>query len=307
LRYRELALPVGRAALQMTLASAGRSASALNGALSGGGTLTLESARIAGLGPQAFEAAIRAGDAGQPVDDGALGRIVEPLLAAGVLPVAAAQIPFSVKEGRLRVASTTLESPGLRAVVSGGYDIPADQADIRANLVSTAAAATALRPEIQIDWLGSPEALHRTVDVAALSSWLAVRRIDRETRKLESLEREATPPVIPAAIPPAIAPQPVAPAPAEGQSPSAAVTPEIAPDLPSAAAPDRSPRSTPKPKTAAPRPQPLPELSRAPAEREQAAPLPPPIEVRPAPGDARQQRPRPPLVLTPQNPPRAAF
>jgi large subunit ribosomal protein L24 len=302
LRYRELALPAGRAALQMTLASVGRSASALNGALSGGGTLTLESARIAGLGPQAFEAAIRAGDAGQPVDDGALGRIVEPLLAAGVLPVAAAQIPFSVKEGRLRVASTTLESPGLRAVVSGGYDIPADQADIRANLVSTAAAATALRPEIQIDWLGSPEALHRTVDVAALSSWLAVRRIDRETRKLESLERDATP-VIPAAIPP----QPVAPVPVE-KPPAAAAQPPDPPEPPSAALPlPERPRAAPKPKPVGPRPQALPEVSRAPSDREQAAPLPPPIDVRPAPGDARQPRLRPPLVPTPQNPPRAAF
>ena len=43
---------------------------------------------------------------------------------------------------------------------------------------------------------------------------------------------------------------------------------------------------------------------------QQAAPLPPPIEVRPAPGVARPAKPRrPPLVLTPPvaNPPRSAF
>jgi large subunit ribosomal protein L24 len=41
---------------------------------------------------------------------------------------------------------------------------------------------------------------------------------------------------------------------------------------------------------------------------QQAAPLPPPIEVRPAPGVARPAKP-PPLVLTPPvaNPPRSAF
>ncbi len=38
-------MPAGRASLQMTLASQGRSASALTGALSGSGTVTLESAR----------------------------------------------------------------------------------------------------------------------------------------------------------------------------------------------------------------------------------------------------------------------
>ena len=51
LRYRALAMPTGRASMQMTLASQGRSASALTGALSGSGTVTLESAGIVGLDP----------------------------------------------------------------------------------------------------------------------------------------------------------------------------------------------------------------------------------------------------------------
>ena len=46
LRYRNLAMPTGRASMQLTLASQGRSAQALTGALSGSGTVTLESARI---------------------------------------------------------------------------------------------------------------------------------------------------------------------------------------------------------------------------------------------------------------------
>ncbi len=44
LRYRGLTMPAGRASMQLTLTSQGRSASALAGALSGSGTLTLESA-----------------------------------------------------------------------------------------------------------------------------------------------------------------------------------------------------------------------------------------------------------------------
>ena len=42
LRYRNLAMPAGRASMQMTLTSQGRSASALAGALSGSGTVTLD-------------------------------------------------------------------------------------------------------------------------------------------------------------------------------------------------------------------------------------------------------------------------
>ena len=189
LRYRGLAMPAGRASMQMTLASQGRSASALTGALSGSGTVTLESAGIAGLDPRAFEVAIRASDAGQATDDARLRQIVEPVLSAGALSVASAQIPFSIRDGRLRVGATTLDAEGARAIVSGGYDIPADQADIRAALASTAAGPATSRPEIQLFAAGSPDALNRTVDVAALSSWLAVRAIDRETRRLDAIER----------------------------------------------------------------------------------------------------------------------
>ena len=187
-------MPAGRAALQMTLASQGRSASALSGALSGNGIVTLESARIAGLDPRAFDVAIRASDDGQATDDAKLRQIVEPALSSGALQVASAQIPFAIRDGRLRVGATTLDADGARAIVSGGYDIAADQADIRASLASTRRCGSG-RPEIQLFAAGSPDALDRTVDVAALSSWLAVRAIDRETRRLDSIERGEPPQV----------------------------------------------------------------------------------------------------------------
>jgi hypothetical protein len=302
LRYRALAMPAGRASMQMTLASQGRSASALAGALSGSGSLTLESARIAGLDPRAFEVAIRASDNGQATDDIKLRQIVEAALSAGGLAVASAQIPFNIKDGRLRVGATTLDGEGARTIVSGGYDMAADQTDIRAALASTTAGSATTRPEIQIFAVGSPDALNRSVDVAALSSWLAVRAIDRETRRLDSIERGEVPPsALPASIPPpAVAAPPAEPPPAMKL-----------PDLPISEipVPGREPRRTaPKPRVSAPPPVvPLP--SDAPVVSQQLAPLPPPIEIRPAPGPAAKPKPRPPLVLTPpvQTAPRPAF
>jgi large subunit ribosomal protein L24 len=301
LRYRALAMPAGRASLQVTLASQGRSASALAGALSGSGSLTLEAARIAGLDPRAFEVAIRASDTGQATDDIQLRQIVEPALSAGSLSVASAQIPFNIKDGRLRVGATTLDADGARAVVSGGYDIGADQTDIRAAVTSTAAGSAASRPEIQVFAVGSPDALDRTVDVAALSAWLGLRAIDRETRRLDSIERgDVPPPALPASIPP----------PAMAQPP--ADTPALKlPDLPvsEVPVPGRDPRRVmPKPKVSAPV-VPAPPIPSAPVVSQQVAPLPPPIEVRPAPAPAAKPKPRPPLVLTPpvQTAPRSAF
>ena len=301
LHYRALAMPAGRTSLQMTLSSQGRSASALLGAIAGSGTVTLESARIAGLDPRAFDVAIRGSDAGQATDDIRLRKIVEPALSGGALLVASAQIPFTIRDGRLRVGATALEAEGIRAIVSGGYDIAADQADIRATLTAPGAGQGA-PPEIQIFAAGSPDALDRTVDVAALSAWLAVRAIDRETKRLDSIEHgETTPASIPRPI----------------QSPT------VAPDAPSSAQPSADvPRPLPpKPKVGAARPLAVPTATNTPAANAPAAgnpanapvvsqqvpPLPPPIDVRPAPAVARPAKPRAPLALTPPTAPPPAF
>ena len=303
LRYRNLAMPRGRASMQMTLMSQGRSASALMGALSGSGTVTLDSAKITGLDPRAFEVAIRASDGGQATDDARLKQIVEPVLSAGALSIASAQIPFNIRDGRIRVGATTLAANGVSAVISGGYDIPADQADIRATLALTLPGVTAGRPpEIQVFAAGTPDALNRAIDVTALSSWLAVRTIDRETRRLDAIERGEPPPPPPPPLVIPLEPQ---------EAPDAVAS---TPPVTDAPMPGRDPRRLPqKPKISAPRPTSLPPVANAPpvnlppsiASQPQVAPLPPPIDVKPAPGAVMRPKPRPPLSLTPQvaNPP----
>jgi large subunit ribosomal protein L24 len=212
----------------------------------------------------------------------------------------------------MRIGATTLDAPGVRAVVSGGYDIPADQADIRAIIALTMALPATGRPEIQLFAVGTPDALSRTVDVAALSSWLAVRAIDHETRRLDAIERGEPPPPMPA---------PVSLPPPEDTQPSA-VPPDAGPSsepLSQVPLPGRDPRRLPpKAKAVAPRPPaappvvsapgpaaPSPNVSspngpspHAPVVSQQVTPLPPPIDVKPAPGQVRP-KPRAPLVLTP--------
>ena len=244
LRYRNLVMPVGRASMQMTLTSQGRSAAALAGALSGSGTLTLEAAKIAGLDPRAFEVAVRANDSGQAKDDVRLKQIVEAALPAGALVIPSAQIPFTIRDGRLRVGATALDGNGVRATVSGGYDITADQADIRAALSLT---MTTGRPEIQLLAVGTPDALNRSVDVAPLSSWLAVRAIDHETKKLDAIERGEPPPPAPAPIV----------LPPEGLSP----LPEAAVPAAPAKKGGRDPRRPPAKKAASPRPPTAPAVN----------------------------------------------
>jgi len=286
LRYRGLAMPEGKTALQMTLAGAGRSAAALAANLSGGGLVSLEQGRIAGLDPKAFEAAMRAAEGGQPIDDVKLGRIVEPVLAQGALTVAKAQIPFSIDQGRLRVSPTPLDGEGARIVLSGGYDIAADQVDLRAVVTVPGLASGAFQPEIQLLATGTPDALQRQIDVAALSSWLATRRIDSEIQRLQAIEQSEAPATVP--------PQPSGP-PIQAPEPPVSSIP----------LPERDPREGPGKPKVPPRSAPS-QAARDPVATGQAAPLPPPITVRPAPGDARPRL-RPPLALTPPPAPRAAF
>lgn len=292
LRYRDLALPKGRASVQMTLTSQGRSVSALTGALSGNGTVTLDAAEISGLNPRAFEIAIRASDSGQVSDDNRLRQLVEPALSAAPIAVPSAQIAFTIRDGRLRVGATPLEAKNARAIVSGGYDIPADQADIRASLTPIMTGLSGAPPEIQLFAAGPPDKLNRTVDLTPLSSWLAVRTIDRETRRLDAIERGEPPPAT-AALPTLVSPEP----PSE-------------PALTDVPMPGRDPRRPPPKVRVEPRAAPTPKAPLAapavpspPLASQQVAPLPPPIDVRPAPGPPpARPRPKPPLVLTPSNP-----
>jgi large subunit ribosomal protein L24 len=278
LRYRGLAMPNGKVALQMTLAGQGRSAAGLTGALSGAGTLTLTDARIAGLDTRAFEVAIRSSDGGQATDDLKLKEIVEPVLAAGALTVPSAQIPFTIKDGRLRVEAATLESERARVAVAGGYDLLADQADVRAVMSPINTRPISGRPEIRVDLNGSPDGLARTVDVATLSSWLAMRAIDRETRRLDQLERGVSPG-------------------AESDELWDEVLPKADP-LPASEVriPNRDPRrknsgaKTVQPRTPVAPPVAQTPPSDPPTGNVQVQPLPPPINIKPAPGAV--QRPR---------------
>ena len=310
LRYRGLAMPPGKTSMRMTFASQGRSTAALVGALTGSGTLTLDAARIAGLDPDVFDAAIKASDAGKAATEDQLRQIVAPELERGDLAVKQAQIPFLLRDGRVSIGATTLEGDKARAVVSGDYDMIADQIDIRANLTSRVSEKINGAPQLDIFAVGTPDALARTVDVSGLSSWLALRTIDRETRRLDAISRsEAARPSLPP--PPATAPSPPAategpktevpklePSKSEASKPETSKPATVPPSAADAPLPGADPRRAPKPKEPAPPKKPA---APPPADPGHAvAPLPPPIEVRPAPAAKSAPKPRAPLILTPQ-------
>jgi hypothetical protein len=186
---------------------------------------------------------------------------------------------ITVEAGQARLSGVTVRAQRADLAVNGGINLIDGALDARLTLfgASSAGAPANTRPEILIMLKGSLDAPKRSTDVAALASWLALRAVEQQAKKLDVLEgREPAA----AAARPAIKLQSVpAPSAVPGTVPSAVAreptTPGAAQSEPAASAPN--PALPPQPTTSAPKPKPA-----APAA-ERAPSLPPPIDIRPAP------------------------
>jgi uncharacterized protein involved in outer membrane biogenesis len=265
----------GRLTLDLTAEGAGRSAVALVGSLAGGGTFMLENGRLARLDPKVFDALIRAVDQGLPIDIARVRDWMEKALAANGLAVTTAEGALTLTAGQARLAGTVVRTGTAELAVSGNANLADGSLDARLVLSGPfgMAGVADARPEVIIVLKGPFDAPKRTIDVAALSSWLALRAVEQQSQKLEMLEGRASPanaaPGIapaeaPAVVPnnaPAIAPNP-APTAASPSTDVAPAHPATSPDA-ARAEPDALP---PKPRPSA-RPKPKP--------TEQARPTPP--------------------------------
>jgi large subunit ribosomal protein L24 len=245
----------GRLDLDFEMEGSGRSPKALLGSLSGAGTLSLSEARIAGLDPEAFAAAMRAVDQGLPLDGVRVRDFAAAALDKGALRLRAVEMPFTVAAGQVRFATLQTQGEGADAAMSGAIDLQRQTLDARILLTGAAGgvAASAGRPEISLQLKGPLNTPARSLDVAAFTGWLALRAVEQQAKKLEAIERNPAP--VTSSVPP------------EAAAPSSSSLPERSPVLPRV-----RPTAETAPSTA----------PRAPA----VVPLPPPIDIRPVPGSA---------------------
>jgi AsmA family/AsmA-like C-terminal region len=290
----------GKLTVDLSAEGSGMSAVALMGSLAGNGTFKLENGRVVRLDPGAFETVTRAVDQGLPIDAVRIRDRMEAALASGVLTVPLAEGTITVEAGQARLGGVTVRAQRADLVVNGGVNLIDGALDARLTLLGAggAGAPANTRPEVLIMLRGPVDTPKRSIDVAALASWLALRAVEQQAKKLDVLEgREPAA----ASARPAIKLQSV---PAPGAVATEPATPGAAQSEPAASAPN--PAAPPQPTTSAPKPKPA---APAPAA-EQAPPLPPPIDIRPAPapraprtqqgaqatpgpGQAQQQKPAP--------------
>ena len=258
----------GRLTLDVSAEGSGMSPVALVGSLAGSGSFTLENARAARLDPAAFDTVIRAVDQGLPIDAIRVRDRMDGALASGGLAVTLAEGAIAIDAGQARLSNPVVRAQRGDLAVSGSVNLAEVAIDARLTLFGSggAGAPTDTRPEIGIALKGPIDTPKRTIDVAALTSWLALRAVEQQSKKLDVLEgRAPVPPPVPAAVNATTAPKPKSAAPAaEGLQP---LPPPI----------DIRPAPTPRaPRT--PRPQPGAAATQgAPAQAQK----PPPAPARP--------------------------
>lgn len=181
----------GRATIDLDLQGAGRSPIALIGSLRGDGTFTVQDGQIMRADPSAFAAVIRSVDDGLPIDTTRIRDRTEVALRNGVLHVPLAQGEIALAAGQLRLANTAIQAKGVDLGVMLGLDLSASTIDARLVLSGAPASSGALagiHPEIALALRGPFDAPTRTLDVAAFTSWLALRSIEEKDKHIEALQ-----------------------------------------------------------------------------------------------------------------------
>jgi large subunit ribosomal protein L24 len=263
----------GRLTLDVTAEGTGMSPVALVGSLAGSGSFTLENARAARLDPAAFDTVIRAVDQGLPIDAIKVRDRMDAALASGGLALTLAEGAIIIDAGQARLNNTVVRAQRGDLAVSGSVNLTEAALDARLTMFGAggAGAPANTRPEIGIALKGPIDTPKRTIDVAALASWLALRAVEQQSKKLDVLEgRAPVPPSTPAAVnapTSAAKPKPAAPA-AERVQPlpppidiRPAPTPRAPRSQPGAAATQGAPtQAQQKPAPAPPRPRSLSEI-----------------------------------------------
>jgi AsmA family/AsmA-like C-terminal region len=231
----------GKLSMDAEIEGRGRSPVALIGSLQGKGSFSIEDGRLAQLDPSAFDTVIRSVDQGMPIEATRIKERVEAALARGALSIQG-DGSITAAAGKASLTGATLRAEGADIAISARYDLVAEALDAKLVLVGPTGVGDVDigRPEIAISLHGSIESSRRTLDVAALSSWLSSRAIAQNARRVAAISALDAHPIeatqaSPAAKPPALPANPVPP-PDGVKTDASALPPNLAKPEPAAGA-----------------------------------------------------------------------
>ncbi len=259
--------PEGKVSLSLDFVGAGASPLLFAQSLSGQGTLGVRDLALPAADPRALAAVLADTAAGAPPDERRTAQMLDRALQRGPLKLEAVEGALSVVNGvaRLTPARAAVPGSGVRATFGGSFDMARLLLDI--NLALEASEAGGVEAGGVIQWRGPVGNPERRVTAVSLANAIAMRAIERETRRLE--ERQAPPAPAATSAPTAPPPPTAPPAPAAGSSTAPIVVPAT-PPAPAAPRPGPAPTRPSDPRPAPPR-----------AASGTAPPLAPPQEIQP--------------------------
>jgi hypothetical protein len=171
----------------------GKTLSALAAGLTGSGTFAVRNGRINGLDAGAFArtlATIEAKDT--PPDAAEVSSRFQTELGYGDLPISDVTSAFTLASGVLRISNAAISSPAAAATASADIDLARAQLSARLMLrpADFEAMAGAAAPQAQISFAGPLASPERSVDTTAFTSFLTVRALDREMKRVADMETQ---------------------------------------------------------------------------------------------------------------------
>ena len=182
----------GKLTASLDLSGSGRSPVALVGSLTGKGSLSLRDGGLARLNPAAFDMVARAVDRGLSIDAARIGERMDAALSAADLPVPLAEGSIAVSMGQLRPVDLVVHTGGADLAPGGSVDLT--QGSIDARLVLSGAnpdGTDGIHPNVVVSLKGPVDAAKRSLDVVALTRWLALRAADQKAKRVDALEQAA--------------------------------------------------------------------------------------------------------------------
>lgn len=253
------AAPSGRVSLSLDLGGSGRTPLQLVQSLAGQGTIAVQNLQVGDADPTALATVLQeTANQSPPPDERHTALLFDRALMGGPLQIPVAESTLSAVNGVVRLSPARTQAGDTRLTIAGGLDL--SRLLVETSIDYEGGSIAGASPTGTLTWRGTVTAPDRRVSATGLTGVIAMRAIERETRRLEE-QRGATPATAPAAALPA--------------SPANAPAPVVAPPAAPPTARPRPPASAPAPQAARPstrandiierRELPAPAASRSPA------------------------------------------
>lgn len=181
----------GKASVSVSFETSGGSIASLVSGLTGDGTVSLDGVAVSGLGLDGFARILRASDAGLLAEEDDLHQAFSDALGAGTMLIETAETPLTMIGGVLQASNLYLASA--MTALRGGLSLDLSTSDLDADFSYAATDGPGdveAMPNVGLSFAGPLATPERTLDVSQVASFLNVRRLEQEIRRVEALNAE---------------------------------------------------------------------------------------------------------------------